>query len=60
MQISLYLPRLGEMVIAQQIVALIMDSRLRGNKFLHPVCHSREGGNPEDLQSKVSPQRIEK
>jgi hypothetical protein len=48
------------MVIAQQIVALIMDSRLRGNKFLHPVCHSREGGNPEDLQSKVSPQRIEK
>jgi len=28
--------------------------------FLHPVCHSREGGNPEDLQSKVLPQLIEK
>ncbi len=28
--------------------------------FLHPVCHSCEGGNPEDLQSKVLPRLIEK
>jgi hypothetical protein len=28
--------------------------------LLNPVCHSREGGNPEDLLSEVLPQSIEK
>jgi hypothetical protein len=37
-----------------------LDSRLRGNKFLHPVCHSREGRNPEYLQIENLPRFIEK